>query len=218
MCFPVLCYHFSIIPRVDKTSISRDSLAPGTYHPAQRFPLVEYANSEFTNSFGYIDEPSLNGQQPHYVPVDTSNGFWEFPSPTITIAGTQHARPGRTAIVDTGTTLVLIDDDICAKIYDAIPGSRYDNSQPGYVFPTNISASALPVISFGVGDREFAINVADLPFAPTGFADANGGESFGGIQSRGTLGFDVFGDTWLKGVYAIFDQGNKRFGVVQRKF
>ena len=28
--------------------------------------------------------------------------------------------------------------------------------------------------------------------------------------------FDILGDTFLKNVYAIFDQGNKRFGCVQR--
>lgn len=28
--------------------------------------------------------------------------------------------------------------------------------------------------------------------------------------------FDIFGDTWLKAVYAIFDHGKKRLGVVQR--
>ena len=63
------------------------------------------------------------------------------------------------------------------KIYDAIPGSRYDSTQPGYVFPASTSTDKLPVLKFGVGTegREFAINVADLAFAPAGngtFADA----------------------------------------------
>ena len=63
------------------------------------------------------------------------------------------------------------------KIYDAIPGSRYDSTQPGYVFPASTPTDKLPVLKFGVGTegREFAINVADLAFAPAGngtFADA----------------------------------------------
>ena len=40
--------------------------------------------------------------------------------------------------------------------------------------------------------------------------------SYGGIQSRGTMTFDILGDTFLKGIYAVFDQGNQRFGAVQR--
>ena len=42
------------------------------------------------------------------------------------------------------------------------------------------------------------------------------GMQYGGIQSRGDCPFDIMGDTWLKAVYAIFDQGKKRLGVVQR--
>ena len=40
--------------------------------------------------------------------------------------------------------------------------------------------------------------------------------SYGGIQSRGDMTFDILGDTFLKGIYAVFDQGNQRFGAVQR--
>ncbi|KAL9131360.1 MAG: hypothetical protein Q9217_000687 [Psora testacea] len=39
---------------------------------------------------------------------------------------------------------------------------------------------------------------------------------YSSIQSRGDLPFDILGDAWLKGVYAIFDQGKMRFGLVQR--
>lgn len=49
-----------------------------------------------------------------------------------------------------------------------------------------------------------------------GFANAGNGMVYGGIQSRGDMDFDILGDTFLKSVYAIFDQGNQRFGCVQR--
>ena len=39
---------------------------------------------------------------------------------------------------------------------------------------------------------------------------------YGSIQSRGDLTFDILGDAFLKSIYAIFDQGNKRVGCVQR--
>lgn len=38
---------------------------------------------------------------------------------------------------------------------------------------------------------------------------------YGGIRFRGNSKFDILGDTWLKAVYAIFDQGKKRFSCVQ---
>ena len=57
----------------------------------------------------------------------------------------------------------------------------------------------------------FTVEKEDLAFV-----DAGNGMTYGGIQSRGDLTFDILGDTFLKGIYAIFDQGNNRFGCVQR--
>jgi hypothetical protein len=49
------------------------------------------------------------------------------------------------------------------------------------------------------------------------FQDLGDGTVYGGIQSRGSQqDFDILGDVFLRGIYAIFDQGNNRFGAVQR--
>jgi hypothetical protein len=72
--------------------------------------------------------------------------------------------------------------------------------------------------------------------ANDGIAEAKQGFVYGGIQSRGTMTFDILGDTMLKSIYAvsacssgyslnlllgltsrqIFDLGNQRFGAVPR--
>jgi hypothetical protein len=129
----------------------------------------------------------------------------------MTVNGKVFETNGNTAIADTGTTLALIDDKICEAIYSAIPGARKDRYQQGWIFPTSIPQSKLPVVQFAVGSRLFTINQEDLQYAETG-----NGYWYGGCQSRGDLDFDILGDTFLKNVYAIFDQGNKRFGCVQR--
>ncbi|KAL8862596.1 MAG: hypothetical protein Q9178_001094 [Gyalolechia marmorata] len=162
-------------------------------------------------TFGYIDEIALGGQTPWYCPIDNSNGFWQFKSITASVGSKKIIRAGNTAIADTGTTLALVDDALCAAIYDAIPGARYDRDQQGYLFPSNTTLDKLPVVSFDVGGKEFAVQKEDLAFASAGK-----NMTYGGIQSRGDLPFDILGDTWLKGIYAIFDQGNKRFGAVVR--
>lgn len=162
-------------------------------------------------TFGYIDQDALGGQTPYYTPVDKSQGFWMFDSTSAVVAGKTIQRSGNTAIADTGTTLALVDDAICEVIYNAIPGGKYDSSQQGYVFPANTTADKLPVVSFAVGGKQFAVKKEDL-----GFADAGNGMVYGGIQSRGTLTFDILGDVFLRAIYAIFDQGNTRFGAVSR--
>ncbi|MCJ1475177.1 hypothetical protein MMC13_003837 [Lambiella insularis] len=183
-------------------------------------------------TFGYIDPAPLKAAgvtEPYYTPVDSSQGFWMFDSASASVNGTAIPRSGNTAIADTGTTLALVDDATCKAIYAAIPGSTYDNTQQGYIFPSTVTADQLPVVTFAVGGQQFAVQKEDLAFA-----DAGNGNVYGGIQSRGDMTFDILGDTFLKSIYAvryslvceslpfanhfpqIFDLGNTRFGAVQR--
>jgi hypothetical protein len=96
---------------------------------------ADHGESFFT--FGYIDQDVIDRckAEPHYVPIDTSKGFWQFDSPSATINGQTIDRPGNTAIADTGTTLALVDDKLCKAIYEAIPGSQFDKKCQGYTFP-----------------------------------------------------------------------------------
>ena len=164
-------------------------------------------------TFGYIDQDVIkrNGTQPHYVPIDTSKGFWQFRSESAVVADKTIPRPGNTAIADTGTSLALIDDNVCKAFYGAIPGAIFDKKQQGWTFPIGIPVNKLPTLSFAIGDKQFEVQKEDY-----GFAECSEGMQYGGIQSRGDSKFDILGDTWLKAVYAIFDQGNQRFGCVQR--
>ncbi|KAF4541128.1 Peptidase A1 [Lasiodiplodia theobromae] len=166
-------------------------------------------------TFGYIDQDVLKAagvDTPFYVDIDNSQGFWQFTSTSASVNGQTIQRSGNTAIADTGTTLALVADDVVDAIYKAIPGAKYDSQNQGYVFPSSVTADQLPEVSFAVGEKLFVVQKEDLAFA-----DAGNGFVYGGIQSRGDMTFDILGDTFLKGIYAIFDQGNKRFGAVQRK-
>ncbi|KAK3070003.1 hypothetical protein LTR53_011196 [Teratosphaeriaceae sp. CCFEE 6253] len=162
-------------------------------------------------TFGHIDKTAVNNIEPSYTPVDNSNGFWSFPSASVTVNGDSIERTGNTAIADTGTTLCMVDDATCEAIYGAIDGAYQDKQQQGWVFPTDTPLDSLPGVDVAVGDTLFTINPADL-----GFQDLGNGFTYGGIQSRGDMAFDILGDVFLRSVYAIFDQGNTRFGCVQR--
>lgn len=167
-------------------------------------------------TFGYVDQDALAGQTPAYTPVDNSQGFWMFDSTTAkvgtkTVTRTSTSGSGNTAIADTGTTLCLVGDELCEAVYAAIPGATQSTQQQGWVFPTSTDLSTLPAIQVAVGSNLFTINPEELPFQ-----DLGDGTYYGGIQSRGDQDFDIFGDVFLRSVYAIFDQGNTQFGCVQR--
>lgn len=151
-------------------------------------------------TFGFIDQDTVkaSGEDVYYTPVDKSQGFWMFESASATVNGKPIARAGNKAIADTGTTLALVDDAMCQAIYDAIEGSCYDSESQGYIFPVDTPADKLPVVSFAVGEKQFAVQKEDL-----GFAVAKPGYVYGGIQSRGSMAMDILGDTFLKAIYAV---------------
>ena len=164
-------------------------------------------------TFGAIDQSVVKacGGKINYTPVDSSNGFWQFPSTSTVVNGTTTTLTGNTAIADTGTTLAMIDSASCTAIYNAIPGATYDNTQQGYVFPANTTAAQLPVVQFAIGNALVTVQKEDY-----GFADAGNGMVYGSFQDRGNMPLSIYGDAVLKSMYAIFDEGNKQFGFCQR--
>lgn len=126
-----------------------------------------------------------------------------FPSTSTTVNGQTITQSSNTAIADTGTTLALVSDEVCAAIYKAIPGGKLDSQQQGYVFPASVTAAQLPVVQFDVGGQLFTLQKEDLSFA-----DAGNGMVYGGVQSRGSNPFDILGDTFLKVSYTLENTGN----------
>jgi hypothetical protein len=152
-------------------------------------------------TFGYIDQDTVtaSGQSVVYTPINSANGFWQFASAKTTVNGkavTQSS--GNSAIADTGTTLALVSDAVCKAIYGAIPGAKYDSENQGWVYPENTTLAKLPVVTFAVGTHQVTIQKEDL-----GFASIGDGNIYGGIQSRGSMTFDILGDTFLKSIYAV---------------
>lgn len=151
-------------------------------------------------TFGYVDNDLVkaSGKDIAWTKIDSSQGFWMFPSASASIAGKAMTLSGNTAIADTGTTLALVSDEVCDALYKAIPGAKYDSQQQGYVFPLTTKPEDLPEFKVAVGDNLFVIQPEDLAFAP-----ADDKNWYGGVQSRGNNPFDILGDAFLKSVYAV---------------
>ena len=161
------------------------------------------ADNPYGKSFytvGHINKRALAEQEINYVDSDSSQGLWQFSSTTATVGDRSISRFDNTAIADTGTSLALVEDSFVDYLYSLIPNAYYDSDAQGYVYPTNTSIDQIPTVKFAVGDIEYEVLKSNL-----GYAEVGNGFTYGGIQSRGDLSFDVLGDTFLKSVYAVSD-------------
>jgi len=166
-------------------------------------------------TFGHVNTGVLpRGVDIWTTYVNATNGWWEFDSRAIMIGKKELPRPaGNTAIADTGTTLILLDDATVYSVYSTVRGAVLDHTAGGWILPSDANP---PDIYFACGDRYFGIPGEDLKFSSA----ANKGYMYGAIQSRGSNKQDIFGDVFLKRVYAVFDAraNSPRIGFGQRDF
>jgi Eukaryotic aspartyl protease len=126
--------------------------------------------------FGSIDDTQFTGSLTQ-VPVDSSQGFWEFATTQIAV-GSDQAQTiqggSGTAIADTGTSLLIVDDAIVEAYYAQVDGAQNSASAGGVIFPCT---STLPSLSLAVGDSYMAVvNGSLLNFSDAG-TDQETGEN-----------------------------------------
>lgn len=158
------------------------------------------AGAAGTYDFGYIDSSKYTGSI-SYVPVSTSNGFWQFSAGGYSI-GSSKTTSGSigSAIADTGTTLLYLPDSVTDAYYKKVSGAQYDEEQGGYTMPCSTQA---PNFNVAIGNKTFSVPGKYINYAPI---DESGQTCFGGIQSNSGIGFTIFGDIFLKAVFVVFDQ------------
>lgn len=115
-----------------------------------------------------------------------------------------------TAIADTGTSLMMVDDDIAKAYYAQIEGSSMDSSAGGYVYPCDAD---IPSFGVAIGDNGFIahINGSDIEYARIGQNTC-----FGGVQGNQNQGIQIYGAVLLKQYFAVFNFGDLTFGLAQK--
>jgi aspartyl protease len=127
------------------------------------------------------------------------NGFWEGALDAVSVDGKDLGLKGRTSILDTGTTLLIVPTKDAQVIHKGIPGAK-DAGNGAFTVPCTTNAS----LALTFGKQSFAIDPRDIAVTPV---DQNNptGDCISGI-SAGQVDVNnpsqwLSGDVFLKNAY-----------------
>jgi len=162
-----------------------------------------------------------------FLIVGIMQGYWQVTMDSVNVAGQTVLNTG-SAIIDTGTTLIVGDASGVAKVYRNIPGSKNAASTVGpgfytckwissvfcyiFYFPlATVPCSAIPSVSLTFGGGTFPISPATFNLGRVGATS----DCVGGLISSSvadSAGGWIIGDVFLQNVYTAFDVGNAKVG------
>ncbi|RIB28153.1 aspartic peptidase domain-containing protein [Gigaspora rosea] len=174
------------------------------------FQHSDNPNDQGTLTLGGVDASKFVGEI-SYNPVISEIGFWLIIMSGALVNKIPTLSVLRPAIIDTGTTLLIIPTKDAELLHKQIPGSVYDNQDNVYLIPCNTTA-AVSLVFGGVG---YKIPPKDLIFAPISDTQCVSAIIPGDILPP--LPIWLCGQTFLKNVYSVFDVGNKQVGFAQNK-
>jgi aspergillopepsin I len=163
--------------------------------------------------FGIIDSSKFSGDI-YYTALDSTAEFWQFPFTKFNVAANSvWYISSWSAIADTGTTLILMPEDINKYYYKEVKGAVFNETYQVWAYPCD---TQLP--DFNVGfDSGFSVTIPGKYMNYT-LLDPTSPSSgcMGGLQPNIGEDFSILGDIFLKSVFAVFDVGNKRIGFAQK--
>ena len=148
-------------------------------------------------TFGGLDGSKFDQQTLVTMNNVNTRGFWEAPVDAVSVNNADLGLNGRTAILDTGTTLLLVPQPDAEAIHKGIPGA-VANSDGTFTIPCTTNTS----VALTFSRKSFAIDSRDIVFAPV---DPNNltGDCISGIMA-GQIGGQtqwLVGDVFLKNAY-----------------
>ncbi|KAF2127427.1 acid protease [Dothidotthia symphoricarpi CBS 119687] len=136
--------------------------------------------------------------------VENETGFWEIPISDAGVNGKTLGLNGRTAIMDTGTSFVLMPPADALAIHTQITGYK----QSGETFSVPCDTKAVIQVSFN--QKAYNISTEDWlgDKLDSGLCRSNivGRQTFSATQW-------LVGDVFLKNVYSVFDFDGSRVGL-----
>lgn len=160
-------------------------------------------------TFGGLDPTKFVASSLITIPNVSKIGFWEGALNAITVNGQNTGMTGRTAILDTGTTLIIAPPADTLAVM-AMLGGKCDTQQ--CTIPCTSNAS----VALSFGNASFAIDPRDMVVLPVDSNDPTG-DCTAGIQP-GIIGTDtewLVGDVFLKNAYLSVDTSNNQISLAK---
>lgn len=182
-------------------------------------PVVSYKmarvrdnNNDGVITFGALETSKFDPNTLVTAPNINKKGFWEANVDEATVEGQSLGFQGRTAILDTGTTLALLPAQDAIALHQQIPGSSFDG-ESSFTVPCDSTT----VVSFSFGGRAFDIDPRDLAFVPVDPANPRTGDCISGISAGNFGGRNqwLLGATFLKNVYYSTDVGKNTISLAK---
>lgn len=158
-------------------------------------------------TFGDVDNALFAGNITYSDTVNTSNR-WSIALDDASVNGTPINFLNKSAIIDTGTSYVMIPPDDAKAIHAHIPGANQTGAN--FAIPCDSNAN----ITFTFSGVDYAISPKDY------VAHTSDSKCTSTIIGRQLFGKDdwLVGDTFLKNVYTVFDFDQDRVGFAERAY
>ncbi|KAF4948237.1 hypothetical protein FSARC_13783 [Fusarium sarcochroum] len=159
-------------------------------------------------NFGYINKGEYYGNI-QFAKVIKGSPWWQ-----LTLEGYRNGagapwhKYNYSAIVDTGTTLLLLPSRITSQYWKKVKGAKVDPDYGVWVFPCS---STLPSFYFGFGNYR-----GKVPGNYINYGRLTTTTCYGGIQNSDGIGFAILGDILLKAQFVVFDLKGSQVGFANK--
>ncbi|KAJ1934936.1 hypothetical protein FBU59_005532 [Linderina macrospora] len=164
--------------------------------------------------FGDYDKNKFIGNLT-WVPLHQPK-FWQVMldgvSLDVTDVGKEELDIKSPAILDTGTTLIVMSDEQATEFHRGIPSAENSDIY-GWILPCNTDQVVPGNLTFKIGGADFHVPVKNLIREPVKGLD---GWCFSAVTS-GASNFIILGDIFLRSNYVVFDRGQARVGIAPSK-
>ena len=154
-------------------------------------------------NFGAPDPSRYDGSL-SFTHTVSSGPMWDIPLDDAGFNGDMCGFKGRTAIIDTGTSFMLLPPGDAEKIHSKIPGYQQDDQT------FSVPCSVTEPLQIQFSGKTYNISASDY------IAKSDGTESMCPTNIIGKQPFDkdqwLVGDVFLKNVYTVFDLDRNRVG------